>query len=154
MQLNARDIYQPDGTFLGRCPEIDGETFVDTNCLFLMSTAFAAVAAWYLVPPTHSLMGDRFVWKTIKDMSLRRAHTGLPTIAYRTTYQFHFDYFGVVAPAGAKQLIWTPCDDERRHAWFDEATEITIVSSQRRLPTASRSQALFLAARQVAAAIL
>lgn len=105
---STRNIYHPHGTLLGRCPEIDGESFVDTNCLFLTSTAFPAIASWYLVPSGQSLMGDRFVWNTIKNMNLRRAHTGLPTVAYRTRYRFHFDYFGAAAPAGAKELVWDP----------------------------------------------
>jgi glycosyltransferase involved in cell wall biosynthesis len=103
---STRNIYRPDGTLLGPCPEVDGEKFVDTNCLFLAPAAFAAVAAWYLVPRGQVLVGDRVVWRTIKNMNLRRAHTGLPTVAYRTNYRFHFDYFGVAAPAGAKLLVW------------------------------------------------
>ncbi len=105
---STRNIYRPDGTILGRCPEVDGEQFVDTNCLFLTFAAFAAVAAWYLVPSGQVLAGDRYVWQTLKNMQLRRAHTGLPTVAYRTNYRVHFDYFGVAAPASAKVLVWDP----------------------------------------------
>jgi hypothetical protein len=105
---STRNLYHPDGTFLGRCPEVDGEKFVDTNCLFLTSPAFRAVAAWYLVPKGKELAGDRVVWQTIKNTQVPRAHTGLPTVAYRTNYRVHFDYFGVAAPAGAKVLEWDP----------------------------------------------
>jgi glycosyltransferase involved in cell wall biosynthesis len=108
---SARNLYRPEGTLLGRCPEVDGEQFVDTNCLFLLSAAFAVVATWYLVPRGHVLAADREVWQTIKNRNLRRAHTGLPTVAYRTNYRVHFDYFGVTAPAGAKVLVW---DAERQ----------------------------------------
>src|SRR5207244_1055632 len=31
----ARALHDLDGQMLGLCPEVDGETFVDTNCLFL-----------------------------------------------------------------------------------------------------------------------
>jgi len=105
---SARNLYGPDGTLLGRCPEVDGQHFVDTNCLFLTAPAFAAVAAWYLVPRGQALAGDRYVWQTFKALQLRCAHTSLPTVAYRTMYRFHFDYFGVVPPQGAKVLVWDP----------------------------------------------
>ena len=96
----------PDGTLLGRCPEVDGEQFVDTNCLFLTAAAFAVVARWYLLPPGQELAGDRHVWQTIKAMQLPRAHTGLPTVAYRTLHRFHYDYFGVEPPAEVKAFVW------------------------------------------------
>jgi glycosyltransferase involved in cell wall biosynthesis len=105
---STRNLHQLDGTLLGRCPEVDGERFVDTNCLFLMSAAFSVVAAWYMTPRGQALATDRVVWQTIKNLRLRRAHTGLPTVAYRTNYRVHYDHFGVTAPAGAKLLVWDP----------------------------------------------
>ena len=51
-------------------------------------------------------MADRVVWQTIKNMQLQHAHTGLPTVAYRTNYRFHYDHFGVAAPVGAKVIVW------------------------------------------------
>ncbi len=47
---STRNLYGPDGRLLGRCPEVEGEQFVDTNCLFLTSAAFAAVSVWYMAP--------------------------------------------------------------------------------------------------------
>jgi glycosyltransferase involved in cell wall biosynthesis len=105
---STRNLYEPDGTLLGRCPEVDGEQFVDTNCLFLTYAAFAAVAVWYLVQPGRVLVADRVVWQTIKDMHISRAHTALATVGYRTSYRYHFDHFGVVAPPGSKSLVWDP----------------------------------------------
>jgi glycosyltransferase involved in cell wall biosynthesis len=105
---STRNLYAPDGRLLGRCPEVEGEQFVDTNCLFLTSAAFAAVSVWYMLPRSQVLAADRVVWQTIKGMQLQRAHTGMPTVAYRTNYRVHFDYFGVAAPAGAKVIVWDP----------------------------------------------
>jgi glycosyltransferase involved in cell wall biosynthesis len=109
---SARNLYRGNGTLLGRCPEVDGERFVDTNCLFLTSAAYSAIATWYLVPRGRALAADREVWQTIKKLDLRRAHTSLPTVAYRTNYRVHFDYFGVAPPAGAKVLVWDPVRQE------------------------------------------
>jgi hypothetical protein len=105
---STRNIYQPDGSLMGRDFEVDGERFVDTNCLFLTTGAFAAVSAWYLAPRGQALVGDRIVWQTIKKMHLSCAHTNLPTVAYRTNYRFHFDHFGITAPPEAKRLVWDP----------------------------------------------
>ena len=102
------DLYRPDGTRLGRCPEVDGDGFVDTNCLFLTRKAYAAVATWYLMPAGRKLVGDRVVWESILDMGLLRADSDLPTVGYRTSYHGHYVHFGVAAPAEAKWLAWDP----------------------------------------------
>jgi hypothetical protein len=47
---SGRMLYDLDGQLLGPCYEVDGDTFVDTNCLFLTRQAFRLVAVWYLMP--------------------------------------------------------------------------------------------------------
>ena len=105
---SARNLYRPDRTLLGRCPEVDGERFVDTSCMFLTRAAFPAVAAWYLMGPERVFVGDRYVWEVIKNRGVTRAHTGLPTVCYRTLFRIYYDYFGVAPPAEAKETVWDP----------------------------------------------
>ena len=76
--------------------------------MFLTRAAFAPLSLWYMATQARVLIGNRVVWQTIKDMQLQRAHTGMPTVAYRTNYRVHFDYFGVAAPVGAKVIVWDP----------------------------------------------
>lgn len=102
---SSRHLYTPEGTLIGICPEVDGKTFVDTNCLMFTRAAFPAVAAWFMVPAPLKLRGDRFVWDQIVKNKFSRAHTGLPTVAYRTNYKCHYEHFGLPVPEGARELV-------------------------------------------------
>ena len=101
---SARTLHSVDGSLLGRCPEVDGEQFVDTNCLFLTQQAFGLVAAWYLMPREQVRIGDRVVWNAIRDAKLSCAHTEQPTVHYRTMYAVHYHHFGKTPPPGAKDV--------------------------------------------------
>lgn len=101
----ARNLVDLDGHLLGRCPEVDGETFVDTSCLFLTRHAFDVLVAWYSMPRVLAPIGDRLVWQTILAHKLPRAHVPVPTVNYRTSYAAHYTRFGKAPPAGAKQLL-------------------------------------------------
>jgi glycosyltransferase involved in cell wall biosynthesis len=101
---STRKLWMASGAWLGICPEIDGEEFVDTNCLFLTRAAFGAVSAWYMMPPELVEIGDRVVWQTIKDAGLSRHHVNDPTVNYRTRYAAHYRYFGKAPPPGAKEI--------------------------------------------------
>jgi tetratricopeptide (TPR) repeat protein len=105
---SGRNLYDLDSRLLGRCPEVDGEHFVDTNCLLLTRQAFGIVAAWYLMPRSQVEMGDRVVWKAIKDAKLTRLHHGQPTVNYRTRYLTHYRHFQKEPPFGAMQPITHP----------------------------------------------
>src|SRR5579884_851283 len=105
---SSRLLYHPDGQLLGKCPEVDGENFVDTNCLLLFRPAFTLLPVWFLMPPEYHVMGDRLFWRAIKQSKLTRAYTNKPTVAYRTTHRLHYDFFGVEPPTNAKDLRFTP----------------------------------------------
>lgn len=102
---SGRTLYGLDGRRLGPCPEVDGVSFVDTNCLCLFRPAFGLIGAWTEVPAGHAAVGDRYVWAVALRSGLPRAHTRRPTVAYRTPYKIHYDHFGVPAPPGAKVVI-------------------------------------------------
>ena len=89
------------GEVLGLCQEVDGDIFVDTNCLFLTRRAFGLVAAWYLMPRSQVELGDRFVWKAIRDAKLKPAHLAKATVNYRTRHRAHYLQFGKEPPPEA-----------------------------------------------------
>jgi glycosyltransferase involved in cell wall biosynthesis len=99
-----RTLYDLDGRHLGPCPEVNGSTFVDTNCLFLTKRAFSTVAVWYLMPRSMVEIGDRVVWKAIKDAKLKRAHVDRATVNYRTRHKSHYLHFGKEPPPEAKEI--------------------------------------------------
>ncbi|MBL26055.1 MAG: glycosyl transferase [Rhodospirillaceae bacterium] len=99
---SGRRLYRADGSLLGDCIEVDGETFVDTNCYYMTRKAYPILHAWYLMPPQYHAAGDRVVLEAIKRRKLARSHTGRATVAYRTTYAHHYQQFGEPPPADAK----------------------------------------------------
>ena len=101
----ARKLVDMEGQLLGRCPEVDGENFVDTNCMFLTAAAIDVVSVWYRMPRKLVSVGDRVVWGAIKDRRISRAHLPIPTVNYRTNWGSHYLHFGKTPPAGAKQVI-------------------------------------------------
>jgi hypothetical protein len=110
---STRMLHQPDGKVLGKCPEVDGERFVDTNCLMVFRPAFTMLPIWFLMPPEYHIMGDRIFWRAVLESKLLRAHSGKPTVAYRTVHRFHYDFFGVEPPADAKELrIFLPTEPQ------------------------------------------
>jgi tetratricopeptide (TPR) repeat protein len=100
----GRKLFDLTGELLGICPEVDGETFVDTNCLFLTPRAFGLVAAWYLMPKSGVEVGDRIIWKAIKDSKLKRTHLLQASVNYRTRHRFHYRFFGKEPPPGTKDI--------------------------------------------------
>jgi glycosyltransferase involved in cell wall biosynthesis len=108
---SARNLVDLEGRLLGRCPEVDGERFVDTSCLFVTRPAFGVLSAWYLMPAGMKLAGDRAVWARVLELGLSRCHTGRPTVYYRTAFAVHYRHFGRPAPPGSKRYVY---DRERR----------------------------------------
>lgn len=104
---SARTLYHINGTRLGRCYETDGESFVDANCLLLFRPALRLTPHWSLLPAQAHTAGDRIFWDIIRRSAITRAHTGLPTVAYRTRYRVHYDHFGVPAPADVKETVFS-----------------------------------------------
>ena len=105
---SARNLHRLDGTLLGKCPEVNGESFVDTNCLFLTRSAFNIVQVWWSMNPKYHPIDDRVIWANILERNLSRAHSVKATVAYRTAFDFHYLRFGESPPDGAKSgsEIW------------------------------------------------
>jgi hypothetical protein len=102
---SGRKLYTLDGRLMGHCPEVDGEKFVDTSCLFLLRAAFGLIAYWAAVPPEQSAIGDRIFWTRVKQSKMPRIHTSRNTLAFRTQYASHYQHFGLPIPVGSKILV-------------------------------------------------
>jgi glycosyltransferase involved in cell wall biosynthesis len=105
---SGRTLHHLDGTMLGTCYENDGQHFVDTNCLFLTRAAFDLLPLWYTVPAGQRLVADRFIWREIVRRGQPRAHLEQATVAYRTAYAAHYEYFGLKPPTQARTLTYLP----------------------------------------------
>lgn len=100
---SGRSLHWLDGRYLGPCPEVDGENFVDTNCLLITRAAFALVLTWAAMPPELHAIGDRVVWAAVHAQRFERTHHGAPTVAYRTPWAWHYRCFGHTPPLGTRE---------------------------------------------------
>lgn len=101
---SGRMLCQGNGQPLGACYEVNGVDFVDTNCFLITREAFQLIPVWFLMDSNLHVGGDRVVWHYVRDWKLAHAHTGRPTIYYRTQLRAHYQYFGVPAPKDARDL--------------------------------------------------
>jgi glycosyltransferase involved in cell wall biosynthesis len=113
---SARNLHRLDGKMLGKCPEVDGKSFVDTSCLFLTRAAFGIIQVWYLMDPQYHAIDDRVIWANILSSNLSKAHSVKATVAYRTAFTFHYSRFGENPPEGAKsgRVIWEALNTVRQ----------------------------------------
>ncbi len=118
---SGRTLFGTDGTCLGVDEEVDGERFVDTSCLFLTREAFDVFPVWSSMSAQLHAIDDRVVWAEIIDRALSRAHTGMPSAAYRTAFAFHYERMGFPIPDDAKtgsdvkESMRLVAEDEQRH---------------------------------------
>ena len=74
------------GELLGRCPEVDGNRFVDTNCMFFTPPAFGFLAYWFHMPRELSKAGAGDRWSRMAKLR-QTALSGvykLPSTAQKT----------------------------------------------------------------------
>lgn len=99
---SSRVLHDLEGVLLGACPESNGQDFADTNCLFFARTGFRLVSAWVLIPEALHDIDDRWMWGQIRLNDLRTAHSDKPTVAYRSTWPYHYQLYSRLPPAGIK----------------------------------------------------
>ena len=82
--------------------ESDGDTFCDTNCLFLSRNCLYMLP-WWIVPSEYRLWSDRNFWGAIKHANLKKIHSGIPTVNYYSHWAWHYQHAGVEPPADS---VW------------------------------------------------
>jgi glycosyltransferase involved in cell wall biosynthesis len=98
---SARMLHRLDGTPMMKCPTVDGQSFIDTNCLVVFRGAFRHLLAWVLQGQDVAGHGtDQFLWTVMKEAGARMAFVDRPSVAYRTRHQVHYDQAGEAAPSG------------------------------------------------------
>lgn len=125
---SARSLHRMDGSVLKALdPESDGLNFADTSCLLYLSKAFALLPLWGLMPRKFGPICDRIMWAAVKSRKIQTAHSGLPTMAFRTSYCNHYRSAGEAPPYDCK----APLEIE------------TLVAAWNALPDEERSRILF-----------
>jgi glycosyltransferase involved in cell wall biosynthesis len=99
----ARSLHRIDGSLLAACDrESDGIGFADTSCMFYLRQAFAVLPLWGQIPRQFGPICDRIMWAAIQSRKITTAHSGLPTVAFRTSYCNHYRSAGENPPPDCK----------------------------------------------------
>jgi hypothetical protein len=125
-----------NGSLLGLCPFSDGQTFVDASCLWLAGEARALGADWAAIPHDIAILSDRVMWHKVKARGFRTAHTGRPTVAYRTAYIGDYQMFHENPPPEADKTgaeLVAARDAARRRGLHELAVPIRELRSRRGL---------------------
>jgi hypothetical protein len=98
---SARTLHRPDGSFIGKCPVVNGLPYIDTSCLLVMKSAFNHLIAWVLFRQDMAAELDQQVWVHLKSMGARLGFLDRPTVAYRTRHATHYRLHGETPPPDA-----------------------------------------------------
>lgn len=98
---SARSLYRPDGSYMAKCPTVDGVRYIDTSCLLVMKSAFQHMIAWILFSQDRAAITDQHVWAHMRKMGARLAFLDKPTVCYRTRHASHYRLIGETPPPDA-----------------------------------------------------
>ena len=87
---SARMLHRLDGSPMMKCPTVDGQSHIDTNCMMVFRPAFHHLIAWVLPSQERAAVTDQVLWGTIRDAGARIAFVDRPSVAYRTRHQVHY----------------------------------------------------------------
>lgn len=95
---SARTLHRPDGSFMIKCPTVNGQPYVDTSCLLVMKSAFQHMIAWVLFSQDRAAVMDQHVWGHMKTMGARLGFLDKATVCYRTRHASHYRLIKEVPP--------------------------------------------------------
>jgi glycosyltransferase involved in cell wall biosynthesis len=119
----SRSLHRPDGSLLAaHDAESDGVRFADTSCLFYLRPAFGLLPLWGQMPARFGPICDRVMWAAIQSRKIATAHSGLPTMAFRTVYCAHYQGLDEAPPPDCKTsqmvdqqvIVWNALPAEER----------------------------------------
>ncbi|WP_298952695.1 glycosyltransferase family A protein [uncultured Methylobacterium sp.] len=100
--VSRRSLRRIDGSLMRRiCPESEGDNFADTGTILYHRSVLDVISLWARMPRALSSIGDQIVWRAIKERGYPCAHTGLPTLNYRTKFVGHYRMQNEEPPLGA-----------------------------------------------------
>ncbi len=95
-----REFYDVYGVPLhAKCLTSDGKNFSDTNCITLFHEALSISDIWGTIPEEEHAIDDRVLWDYVLQTSIARAHTSIPTVAYRARVPSFYHDLGEIPPS-------------------------------------------------------
>ncbi len=98
---SGRTLNRLDGSFLARCPTVNGQPYIDTSCLLVMRPAFQHLIAWILSTQEFAAVTDQEVWRHMGKMGARLGFLDRPSVCYRTRHATHYRLVGEPPPPSA-----------------------------------------------------
>jgi GT2 family glycosyltransferase len=98
---SARALFRPDGSYMVKCPTVNGRDYIDTSCLLVMRSAFHHMIAWILTSQDTAAVTDQHVWTHMKNAGARLAFLDKATVCYRTRHASHYRLIGETPPPDA-----------------------------------------------------
>ena len=98
---SGRTLHRPDGSFMAKCPTVNGRPYIDTSCLLVMKPAFQHLIAWILMPQDVAAETDQHVWAHMQRMGVRLGFLDRAPVSYRTRHASHYRLIGEAPPADA-----------------------------------------------------
>jgi Glycosyl transferase family 2 len=98
---SARMLHRLDGSVLAKCALVNARPYVDTNCLFVMKSAFPHMIAWTLQNQDNAAVMDQEVWRHMHRMGARLGFLDRPSVCYRTRHASHYRQVGEAPPPDA-----------------------------------------------------
>jgi hypothetical protein len=95
---SARTLHRPDGSFMVKCPTVNGNPYIDTSCLLVMKSAFQHMIAWVLFPQDVAAEMDQHVWRHMRQLGARLGFLDRATMSYRTRHASHYRLIGESPP--------------------------------------------------------
>jgi len=82
------------------------------------------ISLWYEMERPLNPVGDVVLWDAVQRSGLSHRHSFAATVAYRTSYRYHYALFGKPFPPGARNIeditaaqeYWQECRAARREA--------------------------------------
>jgi hypothetical protein len=96
---SARTLTRLDGSFLMKCPVVNGNPYIDTSCLLVMKSAFQHMIAWTLSTQEIAAVMDQEVWKHMQNNGARLGFLDRPSVCYRTRHASHYRLAGEAPPS-------------------------------------------------------
>ena len=98
---SARTLHRPDGSFLTKCPVVNGRPYIDTSCLLVLKSAFQHMIAWILATQEVAAVVDQQVWGHMQTAGARLGFLDRPSVCYRTRHASHYRLAGEDPPEDA-----------------------------------------------------
>lgn len=115
--IARRRFVRMDGSALDYDDE-PSDMHVDTNCFFLLPSAFRMAPLWALTPNELTIICDRIFYLGLRSAGLKAVETDKITVNYLATHKHFFQHLGEEVPPYAKEL-----DHSDMCAWIESLSE-------------------------------